>query len=53
MAEKLGVDRRRPGGVPTLSAYAHQRSVSLHLAEKQNGAEIGAVQRLHFDPRGQ
>jgi hypothetical protein len=32
MAEKLGVDHRRPGDVPPLSAYAYQRSVSLPLA---------------------
>ena len=32
MAKKLGVDPRRPGGVPPLSAYAYQRSVSLPLA---------------------
>jgi hypothetical protein len=32
MAKKLGVDHRRPGGVPPSSAYAYQRSVSLPLA---------------------
>jgi hypothetical protein len=35
MAKKLGVDHRRPGGVPPLSAYAYQRSVSLPLANQE------------------
>ena len=41
MAKKLGVDHRRPGGVPPLSAYAYQRSVSLPLAIGGNAELAG------------
>ncbi len=55
--KSLGVDHRRPGGVPPLSAYAYQRSVSLPLAGKgrqhltpARGVEQGSVRRKSARP---
>jgi hypothetical protein len=44
MAKKLEVDHHRPRGVPPLSAYAYQSSVSLLRALWENGLEVPNIE---------